>query len=182
MATARQFQILVCVIIFAAIAGCTAKPYTVEPVTDFDVSRYTGTWYEIMRLDHRFERNLTNVTATYELLDDGGLLVTNRGFNRKSCKWKTVTGKAAFQQDTDVGSLSVRFFWPFAAGYHVFELDKEDYNWAVISGSNRRNLWILGREPTMPDALRQHLIRKARADGFATDKLIMVDQGPVSCR
>ena len=164
------------------LSGCAAKPYTVEPVTGFDVYRYTGTWYEIMRLDHRFERNLTNVTATYELQGNGSLSVTNRGFNRKTCKWETTEGLATFQNGSDVGSLSVRFFWPITGGYHIFALDKEHYNWAVVSGPNRRYLWILGREPDMPEPLKAHLVSEAGEKGFPVRKLVEVDQGPPVCR
>jgi lipocalin len=53
------------------LAGCTAVPTGVEPVRGFDLERYLGTWHEIARLDHSFERGLTNVTATYAKTDDG---------------------------------------------------------------------------------------------------------------
>src|SRR5690606_20915013 len=64
------------------LVGCaTGAPSGVEPVTGFEVDRYLGTWYEIARLDHRFERGLTDVTAEYSLNDDGTIRVINRGWN-----------------------------------------------------------------------------------------------------
>lgn len=109
------------------VATCTGKPDGVNPVRPFDVQRYKGEWFEIMRLDHSFERGLTNVTASYTLRDDGSVGVLNRGFDRKTCRWKDADGRAVFQGAPDTASLSVTFFWPFAGGYHVFALDQQDY-------------------------------------------------------
>jgi hypothetical protein len=74
--------------------GCTGKPDGVEAVRPFDLQRYKGEWFEIMRLDHSFERGLTNVTATYTLRADGSVGVLNKGFNRKNCRWKEADGRA----------------------------------------------------------------------------------------
>ena len=60
------------------LTNCTGKPDGIEPVRPFDIQRYKGEWFEIMRLDHSFERGLTNVTATYTLHDDGSVGVLNR--------------------------------------------------------------------------------------------------------
>ena len=34
-------------------------------VKELDLNRYLGTWYEIARFPHSFEKNLVGVTATY---------------------------------------------------------------------------------------------------------------------
>ena len=114
-------------------SGCTGRPDGIKPVSPFDINRYQGVWYEIMRLDHSFERGLTNVTATYILRDDGMVDVLNKGFDRKQCRWKEALGTASFQGKKTVASLSVTFFWPFAGGYHVFALDTEDYGHALVA-------------------------------------------------
>jgi apolipoprotein D and lipocalin family protein len=53
----------------------------VKPVTGFDAKRYMGTWYELARIDHSFEKDLTQVSASYSLNDDGSVAVLNRGFD-----------------------------------------------------------------------------------------------------
>ncbi len=163
------------------LAGCTGHPSTVEPVDRFDAARYQGVWYEIMRLDHSFERGLTNVTATYELRDDGKVGVLNRGFNRAECRWEQVEGIAVFQGDEDVASLSVTFFWPFTGGYHVFALDRQDYGYAVVSGPTYGYLWILARQPDLPADIRDALVADARDRGFPADQLILVDHSQPPC-
>ena len=40
-------------------------PEGVQPVTGFDVDRYTGQWHEVARIENSFERGLTQATATY---------------------------------------------------------------------------------------------------------------------
>lgn len=163
-----------------ALAGCTGRPPGIEPVTSFDAQRYSGEWYEIMRLDHRFERGLTNVRAVYTLKPDGKVEVLNKGFDPKTCQWRDIEGSARFQGPQTTASLSVTFFPPFAGGYHVFTLDK-NYQWAMISGPTLDYLWILARKPSLDPALRARLVNEARDKGFPVDQLILVDQTPPRC-
>lgn len=163
------------------LAACTGRPDGIEPVSGFDINRYAGKWYEIMRLDHSFERGLTNVSATYTLQDDGTVGVLNRGFNPEDCEWDEAEGTAKFQGSPDVASLSVTFFWPFAGGYHVFELDKQNYDYALVSGPNREFLWMLARQPDLPAETRNRLISSAADAGFPVDELILVDHGEPDC-
>ena len=76
-----MFKRIVNACIAVLIVGCTGLPDDVEPVVGFDSERYLGTWHEIARLDHSFERNLERVTATYGLNGDGSISVLNKGFN-----------------------------------------------------------------------------------------------------
>lgn len=159
------------------LVGCAvAPPSGVAPVKSFELDRYLGKWYEIARLDHSFERGLSNVSATYGAREDGGVQVVNRGYDDRAGVWKQVEGRAYFLGEPSVGSLKVSFFGPFYGGYHIVALDKVDYSYAMISGPNRNYLWILARERELPPALLNDLLAQARALGFATDQLIMVEQ------
>lgn len=164
-----------------ALAGCTGVPAGVTPVSGFDVQRYMGTWYSVHRLDHSFERGLTNVSARYRLQPDGSVEVVNRGFDREACEWKQVVGRAKFRGPTDVASLKVSFFGPFYGGYHVFALDRERYGYAMISGPNHGYLWILAREPRLAPEERDALVAQARAAGFPVEELQTVDQSAPTC-
>ncbi len=155
-------------------AACTSIPEGIEPVTGFDAERYLGTWYEIARLDHRFERGLTNVTAEYSRNDDGTLRVVNRGY--EDGEWSEATGEAKFVGPTDTAHLKVSFFGPFYGSYVVFELD-EDYERAYVTGPDRDYLWFLAREPTVDDAAYADFVAEAEARGFDVEELIRVEQG-----
>ena len=154
--------------------GCTGLPSGVQPVSDFDVQRYLGKWYEIARLDHSFERGLTDVSATYTARSDGGINVVNRGYDPKASRWKQVEGRAYFLGDKTVASLKVTFFWPFYGGYHVIALDQERYAHALVCGYTRSYLWILARQKTIEKPVLDKLIEQAKARGFDTDALIFV--------
>lgn len=91
-------------------------------------------WYEIARLDHSFERGLEQVTAEYSLREGGGVQVKNRGFSNKKNKWSEAEGKAFFVGKASEGYLKVSFFGPFYGSYVVFELDKDNYQYAFVSG------------------------------------------------
>ncbi len=157
------------------LTGCVGVPENVEPVGDFDVNRYLGKWYEIARLDHRFERGLNNVTAEYSLRDDGGIRVVNRGFSLSQNQWKQAEGKAFFVGSEDEGHLKVSFFGPFYGSYVIFELDREDYGYAFVTSSRKSYLWLLARTPMVSDDLVRHFIQRAQELGYRTDELIFAD-------
>lgn len=157
------------------IMGCTGVPDGLAPVADFDLHRYMGKWYEIARLDHSFERNLSNVSATYTLEDNGAIQVQNRGFDTDRQVWKSIEGNARLMVDDSTGSLKVSFFGPFYSGYHIIALDRESYEYAMITGPNRSYLWILARDKIMDPAVFSELVSKARKWGFNTNQLIKVE-------
>jgi apolipoprotein D and lipocalin family protein len=163
------------VLAICLLAGCVRIPSGLEPVKGFEVYRYLGTWHEIARLDHSFERGLSNVSAQYSLRDDGGIRVVNRGYDKESGEWKDIEGRGYFLGDKSVGSLKVAFFWPFYGGYHIIALDKENYSHAMVAGPSRSYLWILSREKSLDPDILTDLVGKAHQWGFDTEKLIFVD-------
>jgi apolipoprotein D and lipocalin family protein len=154
--------------------GCVGIPDGLTPVENFQLEKYMGRWYEIARLDHSFERGLTNVTAEYSLRQDGTVRVFNRGYSEKDNRWKEAEGKASFVNQTDRGFLKVSFFGPFYGSYIIFDLDYENYSYALVCGPDRSYFWLLARNPHIDGDLKKRLIAKAAASGFATDKLISV--------
>ena len=151
------------VIALFALMGCTSIPEGIEPVDNFELEPYLGTWYEIARLDHSFERGLSNVTATYALREDGGVAVLNRGYRAGKGEWDEAQGKAYFVGDPGIGRLKVSFFGPFYGAYNVFELG-DNYEYSLVAGPNRSYLWILAREARLPQAMLEELLYKAEAD------------------
>lgn len=158
------------------IAGCTGIPKGINPTDGFEVKKYLGTWYEVARLDHRFERGLENISATYTLRDDGGLDVLNKGQNAETGEWNKAEGKAYFVDKPDIGRLKVSFFGPFYGGYNIIALDKQKYQYAMIAGPNTDYLWILSRTPQLPATTLKTLVAQAKSQGFETEKLIYVKQ------
>ncbi len=155
--------------------GCaTAPPEGMTAVSPFDVQRYQGTWYEVARLDHSFERDMRDVTAHYALQADGSVQVLNRGFDMKKNDWREAIGKAKFIGDIQRASLKVSFFGPFYGGYHVIALDP-DYRWSMVVGPDRDYLWILSRSNTLDPMVKAQLRNQALALGLPFDRLIWVE-------
>jgi len=156
------------------LTACLGMPDGVKPVQNFELDRYLGTWYEIARLDHSFERGLSNVTAQYSMQDDGGVRVINRGYSAKKSEWKEAEGKAFFVDGQDQGYLKVSFFGPFYGSYVVFEMDHDNYEYAFISGPDRSYLWLLSRTPEVDDETMRRFEQQARSLGFNLDELVLV--------
>lgn len=169
----RRFARLAAVAILSllGLSACVKVPPGITPVENFEGERYLGTWYEIARMDNRFERGLYNVTATYSNNPNGTIKVENRGYKLSDEEWKSATGKAKFVEDPDVGHLKVAFFGPFYASYVVYDLG-EDYDYAFVTGMNKDFLWLLARTPTVPDDLVERFKTQAIADGYNMDKMV----------
>ncbi|MEE2002802.1 lipocalin family protein [Alkalimonas sp. MEB108] len=161
-------------LLFAAVillTGCTGTPNSVQPVSPFELESYLGEWHEIARLDHRFERGLSEVTAHYSMRNDGGVRVLNRGYHQSRDEWREAEGRAYFAGDNTTGKLKVSFFGPFFASYNIAKLEP-DYSMALVVGHNLNYAWILARSPnpSADDCLRYQ--QKAAAIGVDTGALI----------
>jgi len=160
------------------LTGCLGMPESVRPVSGFELNNYLGKWYEVARLDHSFERGLTRVTAEYRLRDDGGVSVLNRGYSEKKNEWQEAQGKAYFVESPTDGYLKVSFFGPFYGSYVVFELDRDNYSYAFVSGPNTDYLWLLSRTPSVEPEIMEKFIRMSAERGFDTSSLIYVRHDP----
>jgi len=166
------------VFVVVNLASCQQNKNNVEmdnsTVKQLDLQRYLGTWYEIARFDHSFERGLVGVTATYSMRDDGKIKVLNQGYeNTLDGKLSVAEGKAKLTDDP--GKLKVSFFWIFYADYFVMELD-ENYQWALIGSKSDKYLWILSRTPKLGDKVKNLILHHATKRGYDTSKLIWVEQ------
>lgn len=155
--------------------SCSQKLEGATGVSNFDVSKYLGKWYEVARLDTWFEKDMDNTEAFYSLNEDGTVRVENSGYNFVKKKWKTSIGKAKFRGDKNVGDLKVSFFGPFYGDYTIIALDSE-YKYSLVVGNTTDYLWILSRTKTIPEDVKNQFLSMAREFGFDTAKLVWVNQ------
>lgn len=174
----KILRALIALTITLNLTACSEKPADISPVKNFQAEKYLGTWYEIARLDNRFEKGLTHVSATYGLRDDGGISVLNRGYSSKSNEWKESLGKAYFVEDKNTAYLKVSFFGPFYGAYVVFDLD-ENYQYSLVTGNDKTYFWLLARTPNISGDVKARLLEKATALGFDTTKLVFVEQSEI---
>ncbi len=166
----RTIGMLVATMAILTLFGCRSTAH-LKPVQNFDAERYMDKWHEIARLPHSFEEGLEQVTAEYRILDSGKVEVVNRGYDTEAEKWKEARATAKFTQSPDIGELRVTFFWPFSGLYKVIRLDP-DYRYAVVTSSTYDYLWILAREPVLPEETTRELVNWAGSLGFETYKLV----------
>lgn len=157
-----------------SLSACLGVPENVVPVKNFEVDRYLGTWYEVARLDHSFERGLDAVSAEYSLRDDGGLRVLNSGRSVVTGEREQAVGRAYFVEDENTGYLKVSFFGPFFGSYIIFDLDQSDYQYAFVAGNTTDYLWLLSRTPKVSEPVMQAFLDQSAALGFDTEALIFV--------
>ncbi|TKB43344.1 lipocalin family protein [Thalassotalea mangrovi] len=167
-----------------ALSGCNSVPEGVQPVTDFELPRYLGTWYEVARLDHSFERGLEQVTANYSLAEDGTVVVVNRGYDQQDGEWQSAEGKAKFVSDKDIGHLQVSFFGPIYMSYVIAELqehdepsaqDSHDYQTSFVVGYSTDYVWLLSRTPEVSEQVRQQFIGFVESLDIDANQLIWVN-------
>ena len=167
--------ILIGIGLFLNACACKTIPEKATAVQNFDKEKYLGKWYEIARLDFKYEKGLNNVTAEYSLKDNGMIKVNNKGYDFEKDKWKQSIGKAKFVGQETVAMLKVSFFGPFYSGYNVIAIDK-DYKYALVAGESLKYLWILSREKTIPEDIKTDYLKKATDIGYTTSDLIWVKQ------
>jgi apolipoprotein D and lipocalin family protein len=160
-------------VLILLLASCQSMPEGAEVVTDFEKEKYLGTWYEVARLDHRFERKLSDVTAEYSRKEDGNIKVVNRGYDTEEQKWNQAEGKAKFRESEHVGKLKVSFFGPFYGGYNILAVD-DAYQYALVAGNDLDYLWILSRTRSIPQEVKRDYLNQAEKIGYDTSELIWV--------
>ncbi len=166
----KKFFLMAC--IASLFGSCDAsKKVDNSTVKSVDLNRYLGSWYEVAKFDHSFERGIEYAMAKYTLRDDGKIDVLNTGI--KDGRAKDAKGIA---KTTDVpGLLRVSFFGPFYGDYRIMMLDA-DYQYVLVGGSNEKFLWILSRTPQLDEATKSLILAEAERRGYDTNQLIWVKQ------
>ncbi|WBQ12498.1 lipocalin family protein [Hyphomonadaceae bacterium BL14] len=170
---------LVLLAALAALAACAPQPERrssdapLTTVTQVDLERYLGRWYEIARYDSRFERGCDGVTADYAMREDGLLSVVNTCYrDGLDGRAEEARGRARIIPGSGNAKLEVSFFGPFWGDYWVIELDQAGYQWAVVSEPRGRYLWVLSRTRHMDDSVLAARLAGLEALGFDTGALV----------
>lgn len=158
-------------VLFTLVACNSSSTVDNSTVSKLNLNRYLGAWYEIARIDHYFERDMTHCTAYYYIDNDDVIRVRNRGY--KKGDWKESTGK--IKTTAVPGLLRVTFFSPFYSDYRVLMV-APDYSYALVGSGDDDYLWILSRRPTITRETRNALLREAQFRGYDTSALTWVDQ------
>ena len=164
-----------------ALAACQSRPENPpETVDSVDLNRYTGLWYEIARLPVPFQRADELATAEYMLNSAGTVDLVNTAIapdgERRSMTGTAVpvpgSGNAKLKVSIDNFFAKVFGSPPDWGNYWVLKLDP-DYRYALVGSADRKTLWLLAREPEIPDAVLSQYVQHARDAGYPTGELII---------
>ncbi len=158
---------LIIFLLMLFILSCSSNKIEVKRLNSFETEKYIGKWYEIARIDNRFEKNLINVTAEYSLNPDGTIKVINKGYNKIKNTEKLIEGKAKI---IDKGILKVYFVPFFGGDYNVLYVDN-DYQYAVVGGNKKNYLWILSRKDSLEEDIYDKLVEIASERGYDAELL-----------
>jgi len=158
------------------ISGCqTLKPiHTVEYV---DLNRFMGDWYVIANIPTFIEKDAYNAIESYRLDDDGTVATTFR-FNKGSLDGplKEYHPRGFIRDKKSNAVWGMQFIWPFKAEYRIIFLS-DDYSRTVIGRSKRDYVWIMAREPAIPDEEYDAILGFLQEQGYDIKKLQKVPQG-----
>lgn len=148
---------------------------TVEKV---EIEAYVGKWYEVSRLPNRFQRKCLKSTADYGLLNESSISLVNTCY-KKNGKISTIKGVATITNIPSNSKLLIKFktwySWLIPKGkYWILSLEKnqDSYEFSLVGTPDRKFLWILSRSPNPSLSMVMDLKAKAKALGFATEKMI----------
>jgi apolipoprotein D and lipocalin family protein len=150
-------------------------------VSNLDLQRYAGRWYEVARFPNRFQDKCAgDVEAVYTVRDDERITVVNRCRERDGST-TDAQGAARRVKGAPPSVLQVRFapaflgFLPFVWGdYQVMALD-DAHTHALIGTPDRKYLWILSRTPGLDPATYDQLVETAKAQGFDVSRLVRTE-------
>ena len=156
--------------LFFSILG--GKRINVPVIESFDLNRFMGTWYEIARLDHPYERGLERVTAQYQFDQKGVVTLINQGYKQGNIRTRR-HGKLLPTMTPNY--FKVYFGFPIGFHYRVAYIEG-DYSLTIITGARSNTLWFMARSRSITLEQRHLLESVATQLGYDVSKLIYTKQ------
>jgi apolipoprotein D and lipocalin family protein len=148
----------------------------IETVDYVDLNRFMGDWYVIANIPTFIETDAYNAIESYRLDKDGTVATTFR-FNKGSLDGPLKEyHPRGFVRDTQSNAVwGMQFIWPFKAEYRIIYLN-DDYSVTVIGRTKRDYVWIMSRDPAIPEEEYTRIINFLKEQGYDIDKLQKVPQ------
>lgn len=158
---------------------------TVEQV---DLESYVGLWYEIRRIENKFQDNepapgegpCFNVTAEYSFLPKGKIKVLNTCYRLtkvEKAKAKARVVKGSHNAKLKVNFTGIRILERLGIGdgdYWVLALGEKNtenlYSWVLVGAPKLNFGWILSRTPQMDENDLSEALRVAESVGYKVSR------------
>ncbi len=139
-------------------------------VAHMDIERFMGQWYVLGGIPTFAEKDAYNPLENYELNDDGSIATTFSYNHRNVAGPQRTLNSRAFVSKDNKAIWGMQFVWPLKADYRVVYLDP-DYQQTIVGRVKRDYLWIMARDPDIPDSALQEMIDIAVSLGYERDKI-----------
>ena len=176
----RLFKYLLPILIMLTLfSACRTTAPTIKTADHVDLDRFMGDWYVIGNVPTFIEKGIWNAKETYKLNDDG-TIATTFTFNEDGPdgEFKEYTPKGFVRSEKFPSNAvwGMQFIWPIKGEYVIMHVD-EDYTETVIARSKRDYLWIMYRQPDMPEDRLNALIDMAVEEGYERKAIRIVPHG-----
>ena len=171
----RIIKTIYFLLILIILSGCqTMKP--IHTVNYVDLNRFMGKWYVIASIPTFIETDAYNAVESYRLNKDG-TIATTFSFNKGSLDGPIKEyHPRGFVQDHRTNAVwGMQFIWPFKAEYRVIYLT-DDYSLTVIGRTKRDYVWIMAREPALPDEEYAVILKFLQEQDYDISKVQKVPQ------
>ena len=159
-------------IIFLVIKS-SGIPGNINTVSSFNIWKFLGKWYEIARMEQFYEKNLSNTSIECLINENGTILIYNSGYNNISKKWVKAVGKVRLKSIQTEASFEICYYNIFNSRYSIIGID-EDYQYALIMGSDIKKAWIISRSISLPENIKSDFLELANSFGIDISSFIWV--------
>lgn len=154
-------------------AGASAAEMPLLSTPDVDLQRFSGKWFVVASIPIVFEKNAFNAVEEYAE-PQGNKIVTTYTFNSGAPDGELKTySPTAYVSEHSNAVWGMQFIWPFRAEYRIAYVD-DDYSETIVARSKRDFVWVMTRDPFLPEARLQALIDRVVALGYDRAKLRLV--------
>ncbi|MFP4547269.1 MAG: lipocalin family protein [Fidelibacterota bacterium] len=166
-----KVNLILLMVIFLTTA-CKNEEADMDTVKQVDINKFMGDWYVQGIIPNFIEKGAANGVESYQLKKDN--VVQIQYTFQKNGKTKTMDAKAFIQDDTNA-FWKVQFIWPLKLPYLVIDL-AEDYSYTVIGIPNKKYVWIMSRQPNMPDSTYTTILDRLDKIGYDTAQINRMEQ------
>lgn len=159
------------------LAGCAGvKRAPIRLASQVDLPRFMGDWYVIANIPTWVEKGAHNAVESYRL-EENGTIATTFTFRDGSFDgpWKRYTPRGFVFDHASNAVWGMQFVWPIKADYRIVYVD-EDYKLTVIGREARDYVWIMARQPAIPEPRYEEILRLLADEGYDVAKVERVPQ------
>lgn len=163
------------IVIIAGLFFVSCRREDMETVKQVDIERFMGDWYVLGIIPNFIEKHAINGIESYSLLDDERVKIDYRFTDVRTGAVKHMEPKAWIYDKETMAEWRVQFIWPIKFPYLIIDL-ADDYSYTVIGVPNRKFVWIMAREPELPDEVYNGILERLKLTGYEIDKIVKMPQ------